>query len=136
MVGGTDSGWSSHRGRTMGQVQGVQVLTYLFGGPVSGARVSCSALNAEIPWAGECLLGTKFLSGRRSANPERKKRYPGPMTAREWSEFGGWSWHQTIYKALESVDNCVFLHHQGNSEANNYEQWLIRTQKPSVSSPF
>lgn len=42
---------------------GVQVLTYLFGGPVSGAQVACSALNAEIPWARERLLGTKFLSG-------------------------------------------------------------------------
>lgn len=45
MVGGahTRAGpWAKRR-------EGVQALTYLFGGPVSGAQVSCSALNAEIP---------------------------------------------------------------------------------------
>lgn len=50
----------------------------LFGGPVSGAPVSCVALNDEIPWDGECLLGTKSLSWQKGANPERKQRGPGP----------------------------------------------------------
>lgn len=59
--------WGGGGGLTQGQVhgprQGVQELTYFFHGPISGAQVSCSVLNAEIPWARECLLGTKFLSG-------------------------------------------------------------------------
>lgn len=75
------------------------------------------------------------MSGWRSANPERKKRYPGPMMARGWSEFGGWSRHQTIHKAMESVDNCVFLHHQGNRKANDYQHWLIGTQNPLSHIP-
>lgn len=54
------------------------MLTHLFGGPVSGAQVFCVALNAEIPWARECLLGTKSLSRQKRANPERKQRGPGP----------------------------------------------------------
>ena len=66
------------------------MLTDLFGGPVSGAQVSCVALNAEIPWAGECLLGTKSLSRQKSANPERKERVLPSMAARRWGESGGW----------------------------------------------
>lgn len=54
------------------------MLTDLFGGPVSGAQVSFVALNAEIPWAGECLLGTKSLSWQKGANPERKHRDRDP----------------------------------------------------------
>lgn len=61
MVRPVSGGWSRYKGGSMGQRQRVQGLT--FGGPVSGAQASCSALNAEIPWVGECLLGTKFLSG-------------------------------------------------------------------------
>lgn len=54
------------------------MLTDLFGGPVSGAQISCVALNAEIPWAREILLGTKSLSWQKGANPKRKQRGPGP----------------------------------------------------------
>lgn len=54
------------------------MLTRLFGGHASGAQVSCVALNAEIPWVGECLLGTQFLSRQNGANPKRKQKGPGP----------------------------------------------------------
>lgn len=58
------------------------MLTDLFGGPVSGPQASCGALNAEIPWARECLLGTKPLSRQRGANPGRKQRVLPSMAAK------------------------------------------------------
>lgn len=57
---------------------GCRVLTDLFCGPVSGAQVSRVALNAESPWAGDCLLGTKSLSRQKGANPKRMQRGPAP----------------------------------------------------------
>lgn len=79
--------------------------------------------------------GNKSLVWVKECKPREKEKI-------SWShggqriEFGGWSRHQTIHKALESVDNCVFLHHQGNRKANDYQHCLIGTQKPSVSYPF
>lgn len=50
------------------------MLTDLFGGPVSGAQISSVALNAEIPWAGGCLLGTKSLSWQKGRKPRKKAK--------------------------------------------------------------
>lgn len=66
MVGGADAeaGPTHYRKRCW-------VLTDLFVGPISRPEVSCAALNAEIPWAGGCLLRTKPLSRQKGANPHR-----------------------------------------------------------------
>lgn len=65
------------------------MLTDLFGGPFSGAQVSFAALNAEIPWAGECLLGTKSLSWQKGANPEGKQMAPRPHGSQRMSRVWG-----------------------------------------------
>lgn len=106
------------------------MLTDLFGGPVSGAQVSCVALNAEIPWAGEYLLGTKSLSWQKGANPERKRRGPRPHSSQRMGASLGAGPVQVAHKHLEpgavlcltglspetsTSRSGVFLHHRGNS---------------------
>lgn len=79
MVRPVSGGWSRYKGGSMGQRQRVQGLT--FGGPVSGAQASCSALNAEIPWVGGVPPGNKILVWVKEGNPREKEK-------RSWSHDG------------------------------------------------